>query len=165
MLIRTILDARRPLLKTGRLIRKELIMTTKRLVTLAGAVMILALAPTAFAQDFAIDWWTIDGGGEMFSSGGDFELGGSIAQPDANPVVLTGGDFELTGGFWVVAGAPCDPCDMDCDGIVNAFDIEPFLDLLFDPKATPCDTCTGDVDGNGVINAFDIEPFLNCLFP
>jgi hypothetical protein len=58
----------------------------------------------------------------------------------------------------------CDPCDMNCDGAVNAFDIEPFLCLLFG-GCIPCDTCTGDVDGNGVIDAFDIEPFLNCLFP
>ena len=100
----------------------------------------------------------------MFSSGGDFELGGSIGQPDAG--VMTGGDFELVGGFWAVAAAaPCDPCDMDCDGMVNAFDIEPFLELLFDPNPQPCAPCTGDVDGNGDINSFDIEPFLECLFP
>ncbi len=53
---------------------------------------------------------------------------------------------------------------MNCDGDVNAFDIEPFLDLLFDPKARPCDTCTGDVNADGNIDALDIEPFLNCLF-
>ena len=79
---------------------------------------------------------------------------------------MTGGDFELIGGFWAAAGGdspPCGPCDMNCDGDVNAFDIEPFLDLLFG-GGVPCDTCTGDVDGNGVINAFDIEPFLECLF-
>ena len=58
----------------------------------------------------------------------------------------------------------CDPCDMNCDGEVNAFDIEPFLDLLFG-AGQPCDTCTGDVNGDGVIDAFDIEPFLECLFP
>ena len=58
----------------------------------------------------------------------------------------------------------CDPCDMDCDGDINAFDIEPFLGLLFDPNAKPCDTCTGDADRNGTVDAFDIEPFLECLF-
>jgi len=58
----------------------------------------------------------------------------------------------------------CDPCDMNCDGDINAFDIEPFLDLLFGP-GPPCNTCTGDVNGDGVIDAFDIEPFLECLFP
>ena len=54
---------------------------------------------------------------------------------------------------------------MNRDGIVDAFDIEPFLDLLFDPNATPCNTCTGDANGDGNIDAFDIEPFLECLFP
>ena len=58
----------------------------------------------------------------------------------------------------------CDPCDMNCDGTINAFDIEPFLGLLFDGD-TPCDTCTGDANNDGNIDAFDIHPFLNCLFP
>jgi hypothetical protein len=70
------------------------------------------------------------------------------------------------GAVWVLFldGAPCDPCDMNCDGDINALDIEPFLALLFG-GGVPCDTCTGDVTGNGVINRFDIEPFLWCLFP
>ena len=68
-------------------------------------------------------------------------------------------DMECT-----TMGDDCDPCDMNCDGVVDAFDIEPFLDLLFG-GGEPCAPCTGDVDGNGEINAFDIEPFLECLFP
>ena len=62
----------------------------------------------------------------------------------------------------VLAG--CDPCDMNCDGEVNAIDIESFLGLLFFGD-TPCNTCTGDVNGDGSIDALDIEPFLECLFP
>ena len=38
---------------------------------------------------------------------------------------IFGTNFQFT-----VAG-DCDPCDMDCDGDVDAFDIEPFLDCLF----------------------------------
>jgi hypothetical protein len=53
---------------------------------------------------------------------------------------------------------------MNCDGEINAFDIEPFLDLLFG-GATPCGDCTGDAKADGTIDAFDIEPFLECLFP
>ena len=66
----------------------------------------------------------------------------------------------------VVAENPfaCDPCDANCDGLVDAFDIEPFLDLLFGP-GVPCNNCTGDVNGDGLVNAFDIEPFLDLLFP
>lgn len=65
---------------------------------------------------------------------------------------------------WAIGPPPCDPCDMNCDGEISAFDIEPFLDLLFN-SATPCDTCSGDVNGDDNIDAFDIEPFLHCLFP
>ena len=70
----------------------------------------------------------------------------------------------------IVVRGPCDPCDMDCSGDVDAFDIEPFLDLLFG-EADPCcgergdPGSTGDTDGDGDIDAFDIEPFLECLFP
>ena len=71
----------------------------------------LALAATAaFAAGPTIDWWTIDGGGGT-STGGGFAVSGTIGQPDAGPV-LSGGTFQLTGGFWAaweavqVAGAP-----------------------------------------------------------
>ena len=45
-----------------------------------------------------LSWWTVDGGGQTFSTGGDFQLGATIAQPDAG--ALRGGDFILAGGFW-----------------------------------------------------------------
>ncbi len=141
-------------------------MTTKRLNSIGTVILALAIAPAAFGQVFDLSWHTIDGGGEMFTSGGDFELSGTIGQPDAGAMI--GGEFELVSGFWAIAlgdSPPCDPCDMNCDGAVNAFDIEPFLDLLFSPMPMPCNTCTGDVNGDGVVDAFDIEPFLECLFP
>ena len=59
--------------------------------------------------------------------------------------------------------APCDACDMNCDGEIDALDIEPFLGLLFG-GGVPCASCTGDVNGDGSIDALDIEPFLECLF-
>lgn len=49
---------------------------------------------------YAIDRYTIDGGGGR-SSGGSYELQGTIGQPDADPLQpSTGGAFEITGGFW-----------------------------------------------------------------
>src|SRR5262245_17103638 len=56
------------------------------------------LALSARAQNFAIDWFTIDGGGDT-SSGGNFSVSGTIGQPDTG-VTMTGGGFSLTGGFW-----------------------------------------------------------------
>jgi hypothetical protein len=71
-----------------------------------GLLLVLALAsalqaagqslvPDAGSYDLA--WWTIDGGGGV-SSGGVYALAGASGQLDAG--VLTGGGYELTGGFW-----------------------------------------------------------------
>ena len=60
--------------------------------------------------------------------------------------------------------------DVNCDGNVDAFDIEPFLTALFDPEAYAaeypnCDVAQADMNLDGSVNAFDIEPFLAVLFP
>ncbi len=52
---------------------------------------------------YDLSWWTMDGGGQTFSTGGSYSLGGTIAQPDAG--LLTGPGYRLEGGFWV-GGAP-----------------------------------------------------------
>jgi hypothetical protein len=51
------------------------------------------------AQNYTIDWFTIDGGGGT-STGGVYTVSGTIGQPDANQQPLTGGSFSLPGGFW-----------------------------------------------------------------
>jgi hypothetical protein len=48
------------------------------------------------AQNYSIDWFSIDGGGGT-SSGGNYTLTGTIGQPDAGK--LTGGNYTLEGGF------------------------------------------------------------------
>ena len=70
----------------------------------ASVAFIVLLATLFFsaslhAQNFALDWFTLDGGGGT-SSGGNFSLSGTIGQPDANQQPMTGGAFSLTGGFW-----------------------------------------------------------------
>jgi hypothetical protein len=62
---------------------------------LAG--VILSLAVSLSAQNYSIDWYTIDGGGGT-SSGGPYTLSGTIGQPDAG--VHAGGNYTLVGGFW-----------------------------------------------------------------
>jgi len=61
----------------------------------AGA---LALGLAAFAQDYRIDWWTVDGGGGT-STGGVYAVSGTIGQPEAGGPMI-GGNYTLTGGFW-----------------------------------------------------------------
>src|SRR5437016_6627368 len=61
------------------------------------------------AQNYSIDWFTIDGGGGT-STGGVYSVNGTIGQPDAGK--MSGGNFTLDGGFWGIiaavqtAGAP-----------------------------------------------------------
>jgi hypothetical protein len=59
-------------------------------------------ATAAWAQNYAIDWYSIDGGGGT-SSGGNYTLTGTIGQPDAG--TLTGGNYTLTGGFMSIVTA------------------------------------------------------------
>lgn len=64
------------------------------------------LVVSASAQGgFSLDWWSVDGGGGA-STGGIYSLGGTIGQHDAG--VVSGGNFVLSGGFWLggEAGVP-----------------------------------------------------------
>ena len=67
--------------------------------TLCYALLLTLAAAGVHAQDYTIDWHTIDGGGGT-SRGGSYELSGTIGQPDAAPAPLVGGEYELVGGFW-----------------------------------------------------------------
>jgi hypothetical protein len=55
--------------------------------------------------------------------------------------------------------------DLNCDGDVNAFDIDPFVDCLVNGVSTPpCVDClAADIDQSGSIDAFDIDPFVACV--
>ena len=60
--------------------------------------------------------------------------------------------------------------DINCDGVVDAFDIEPFLLVLFDPagyeaRFPDCDRMLADLNFDGQVDPLDIEPFLDVLFP
>ena len=53
---------------------------------------------TTHAQQYTIDRYKIAGGGGT-STGGTYQVSGTIGQPDASGA-MTGGSYSLTGGFW-----------------------------------------------------------------
>ena len=62
--------------------------------------------------------------------------------------------------------------DLNCDGLINNFDIDPFaLAVASAPSgystyyaAYPnCDPTRADIDGSGVVDLFDIDPFVDLL--
>ena len=95
---------------------------------------------------FEITRSTVDGGGAMRSAGGEFELSGTIGQPDAG--VMAGGGFELAGGFWF----ELPPTDCNDDGIISLLDHETFTACLSGPgggiDADPCPCFNADGDAH-----------------
>ncbi len=73
---------------------------TQNTMTFVAAVALCSAV--AQAQVYDLSWYTIDGGGATSSVGGEYSLGGTIAQPDAG--TLTGGVYTLSGGFQPGAG-------------------------------------------------------------
>jgi hypothetical protein len=137
-----------------------------------AALLVLTLAgPAALSDEFSIDWHTIDAGGAMFSVGGTFELGGTIGQPDATPTTMAGGEYTLAGGFWAAVTCAPDlrPGDANCDGVVSAADIDPFVIALtqgqaaYEAQFPDCAYLSADCNDDGVVTAADIDPFVQLL--
>ena len=125
--------------------------------TILTSLLATAFALTPARAQFTIDWYSIDSGGGT-TSGGAFEVSGTIGQPDASGP-LPGGIFEITGGFWVGTTS----CYANCDGstappILNINDFQCFLNKYAtgDPYAN-CDQSTSPP----TLNANDFQCFLN----
>src|SRR5262245_49969454 len=74
-------------------------------IALASLVLACTAAP-ALAQSggggYTLRWYTVDGGGLTLSQSGPpqfYRVSGTVGQPDAG--VLTGGVYQLVGGFWI----------------------------------------------------------------
>jgi hypothetical protein len=65
-------------------------------ITLVTAFIGLSIGTSA--ADFSVSWSTIDGGGGT-STGGVYQVSGTIGQPDAG-APMSGGNYSVTGGFW-----------------------------------------------------------------
>ena len=85
---------------------KRFTMTSRIMILVALAL--LALASAARAQSggpYTLSWSTVDGGGGT-STGGANMLAGTTGQPDAG--LLAGGNYTLSGGFWIGGAAALD---------------------------------------------------------
>lgn len=106
-------------------------------------ILLLMLAAKVSA-DYYIDSYTIDGGG-ITSSGGQYVLVGTIAQPDVG--WMTADNFELIGGFW--PGTPA------C--IVNLEDFARFAEYWLEiGTGLPADLYEDDI-----VDTLDLEVFVN----
>ena len=125
-----------------------------RVAALLIGSAILAVLPSLAQLD--LSWYTVDGGGDMWTTGGDFELSGTIGQSDANVTLMTGGDFQLTGGFWVMY---C-PGDIDADGDTDHSDLGALLAAWCSHDGDPNWNPDADLDGDGHVGHGDLGILL-----
>jgi len=123
-------------------------------------IFVASLAVASVFAQYEISWYTVDGGGAMNSTGGGFELGGTIGQPDAQVApVMFGGTFELTGGFWPVANVCYCLSDMTADGKKDGKDVQKFVGCIL----TGGDCACADADQAGGVAFSDVSVFVDDL--
>jgi len=69
------------------------------LLLLGGSLLTGIALAQGPEQTYDLSWWTVDGGGGTSAAAGSYTLDGTAGQPDPGPV-LSGGDYNLEGGFW-----------------------------------------------------------------
>ena len=131
-------------------------------ILLAATLTLSCLAIATHAQSgggFDLTWSTVDGGGGT-STGGAFSLSGTIGQPDAasNPT-LTGGTFELTGGFWPVTQVCFCLADMNGDGKKDGRDVQQFVGCVLSGGSCAC----ADADQANGVTISDVPVFVSDL--
>ena len=131
----------------------------KQLKTTCIAVFAFLLSAGIARSDLEVSWFTVDGGGHMSSTGGAFELAGTIGQPEASSFnqPIAGGAFTLVGGFWPAATFVCGCAgDLTGDSLINGADVQKFVDCFLGAGAScPC----ADVDGAAGLSTSDVTVF------
>ena len=114
------------------------------------------------------------------TAGGDFHLAAGSPCIGAGRATTTGtGEYDIDDEPRVMGGRidlGCDEFtdrqfifgDVNCDGVRNSFDIDPFVMALTSPStyaiAYPdCNALNADCNANGTVDAFDIDPFVALL--
>jgi len=133
-------------------------MTVIRSMSFASMIAATATA-TVFAQP-QISWSSIDGGAAMYSTSGTFQLGCTIGQPDAQTSpVMSGGAFQLTGGFWAVTQACFCLGDLNADGVKDGRDVQRFVACVLSGGDCSC----ADVDQANGVTIADLSAFVTDL--
>ena len=138
-------------------------------------LLVFTLAIQAQGDQYEVIWSTI-GGGEMFSTGGQYGLDGTVGQPEAG-TTLSGGDYTLAGGFWPGIEPVCGDAqhpyvrgDMNRDCYVNWADFTVFAAMWLSSGCTAPNWCGGaDMNRDGSVNWGDFTVFaanwLKCTAP
>jgi hypothetical protein len=122
-------------------------------------VLLIATAPMALGQ-FDISWFTVGGGGAMSSAGGVFEVSGTIGQPDAQVApLMSGGSFQIIGGFWPISQVCFCLGDLNGDGKKDGRDVQQFVGCIISAGNCSC----ADLDQANGVTIADVTMFVSDL--
>jgi hypothetical protein len=79
----------------------------RRVILLAAIGILLFYSLILANGGYSLSWYTVDGGGATFLTGGSYSLGSTAGQPDA--AASSGGSYSLNGGFWAGAAITATP--------------------------------------------------------
>ncbi len=103
--------------------------------------------------------------GSIVAWGEDWAGVCDVPEPNrALVAIAAGGDFYTYRSLGLKASYG----DLNCDGLVNPFDIDPFVLALTDPAAYAvayprCHILNADCNVDGAVNPFDIDAFVGLL--
>lgn len=124
-----------------------------------AAGLLAMIAAAGLADTHSLEWFTIDAGGVTWMNGATFLLGGTAGQPGPAATTMTGGNYELIGGFW--AAPPC-WClsDLNNDGRRDGRDVQGFVDCVLSGGGR-CACADRSIDGR--LDALDVPGFVDDL--
>jgi len=120
------------------------------------------------AADYALPWYSFNGGGVLTGGSPTHGLGDAIGQSFAGRG--SSPSYGLEFGFF--AGTAICSCpnqgDFDEDGFVNALDLGAMIDVAFagapDLRDSSCPTTRMDFDCNGFSDALDLGGYVDYVF-
>jgi hypothetical protein len=151
--------------------------TTPQLTTPIDQIETPAIAPHAEAAasmaNYAIDWYSINGGGTVNASSTNYRMGASIGQSVAG--AASSPSYQMGIGFWYGAGSGGCACDCHgnpvCDAaICDVLDVVSTVNVAFrngaaivDPNAS-CPYEATDVNCSTFTDVIDVVKIVNVAF-
>ena len=124
---------------------------------------------SAAAANYAIDWYSMNGGGAIDVSSASYKMGLSVGQSVAGEASST--NYKASLGFWYGTGGGCS-CpsqgDVNPDLVVDVFDVIQEIAIAFsggtDITDPGCPTSRGDVNNDTVVDVFDVIQIIAVAF-
>lgn len=120
------------------------------------------------AATYNLDWWSINGGGDVAASSASYQMGMSVGQSVAG--AASSASYGMGIGFWygAAAAAACPITatgDVNVNGSITSADIIYLVGYVFKGGAAPLPcAAAGDVNCNGSVTSADIIYLVGYVF-